>query len=124
MIRQTVPSGVDAIGRARRHVRNGLGTALSSTQVAAAELMTGELVANAVQHAGLLDGDLIEIDIYVEPTTVRISVVDAGPGLDPDQPILGSNPHGWGLVLVDRIADRWGIQRFHPHSVWFEIDRS
>jgi hypothetical protein len=30
---------------------------------------------------------------------------------------------GWGLVLVDRIADRWGVTRTPAGtSVWFEIE--
>jgi anti-sigma regulatory factor (Ser/Thr protein kinase) len=120
---QALASGTDAILRARRHVRHQLESTLSPSKVTAAELMTSELVSNAVQHAGLLEGDLIGLDIYVEPETVRISVVDAGPGLDPDRPILGGFEGGWGLVLVDRASDRWGINQEHPHSVWFEIDR-
>jgi anti-sigma regulatory factor (Ser/Thr protein kinase) len=120
---QTLASGTDAMVRARSYVRAQLESALSPSKVAAAELMTSELVSNAVEHAGLLDGDLIGLDIYVEPATVRVSVVDAGPGLDPDLPILGQSLHGWGLILVDRISDRWGIHLDHPHSVWFEIDR-
>lgn len=91
--------------------------------MAAAELMTSELVANAVEHAGLLEGDLIGLDIRVEPETIRVSVVDGGPGMAPDRPILGGDTGGWGLLLIDRISDRWGIRRPHPHSVWFELDR-
>jgi two-component sensor histidine kinase len=30
--------------------------------------------------------------------------------------------HGWGLVLVDRIADRWGIiSETGRTCVWFEL---
>ncbi|HEX6580649.1 MAG TPA: ATP-binding protein [Actinomycetota bacterium] len=80
-------------------------------------------MANAAEHSGLLEGDLIDLGIYVESQTVRISVVDGGPGLDQDRVILDADTRGWGLVLIDRISDRWGIHRAHPHSVWFEIDR-
>jgi hypothetical protein len=30
---------------------------------------------------------------------------------------------GFGLVLVDRISDRWGVIRDRPNVVWFELDR-
>jgi serine/threonine-protein kinase RsbW len=120
---QTVASGREAMIRARWHVRDQLGGTLSPSKVAAAELMTSELVSNAVKHAQLLQDDLISLDIYVEPETIRVSVVDAGPGFDPDRPVASRAEGGWGLVLVDRVADRWGIHREHPHSVWFELDR-
>ena len=119
----SVPSGLDASSRARQHVRDDLTSALHPSKVIAAELMTSELVTNAVRHAGLLEGDLIGLDIHLQPETIHVSVVDGGPGMDPDRPISGGDEGGWGLLLVDRISDRWGIRRTHPHSVWFEIDR-
>ena len=30
---------------------------------------------------------------------------------------------GWGLYLVDQIADRWGVDHDPGTRVWFEIDR-
>ena len=30
---------------------------------------------------------------------------------------------GFGLVLVDRISDRWGVIRNRQNVVWFELDR-
>ena len=29
---------------------------------------------------------------------------------------------GWGLYLVDQLADRWGVNRGKLTRVWFEID--
>ena len=33
-----------------------------------------------------------------------------------------SESSGWGLHLVDRIADRWGVVTKDRNEVWFEID--
>jgi hypothetical protein len=33
-----------------------------------------------------------------------------------------TKPGGWGLYLVDRIADRWGIVSNRMNRVWFEVD--
>ena len=33
-----------------------------------------------------------------------------------------SRPGGWGLYLVDQLADRWGVARDHLNRVWFEMD--
>ena len=30
---------------------------------------------------------------------------------------------GYGLVLLDRLSDRWGVQREGGFSVWFEVQR-
>ena len=110
-----------ATREARRHIRVRLAHSLSVGQLADAELLASELVANAVQHAQLQPGATIGIDIDVAPRTVRVSVEDAGPGFRPRKD--RRDPGGWGLVLVDKISDRWGVVSAHPHSVWFEIDR-
>jgi anti-sigma regulatory factor (Ser/Thr protein kinase) len=123
VIHHSLPSGPYASARARVLVLDDLAEALGPSKVAAAQLMASELVTNAVQHAGLFEGDLIGLDILVDPQSVYISVVDGGPGIGSERGHTGNDPGGWGLVLVDRISDRWGIQRNHPHTVWFEIDR-
>lgn len=58
-------------------------------------------------------------------TNLRVSVTDDGFGFEPD---LDAPPReramgGFGLVLVDRISDRWGVIRDRPNVVWFELDR-
>jgi hypothetical protein len=54
---------------------------------------------------------------------VRLS--DPGTGFEvhqPDPPSSGS-AGGYGLVLLDRLSDRWGVQRENGFSVWFEVQR-
>jgi hypothetical protein len=36
-----------------------------------------------------------------------------------DDPLRAS---GWGLVLVEELADRWGIDHDPRTRVWFEMD--
>jgi len=36
-----------------------------------------------------------------------------------DDPLRAS---GWGLVLVEELADRWGVDRAPTTLVWFEMD--
>jgi hypothetical protein len=38
--------------------------------------------------------------------------------LEPDLEAVG----GWGLLLVSRMASRWGVTRGTPNVAWFEID--
>jgi anti-sigma regulatory factor (Ser/Thr protein kinase) len=88
-------------------------------------LLVSELVTNSVRHAGVGPPESVGLDVAVDPETIRVEVRDAGAGFEP-RPRDGdrSRPGGWGLYLVDRLADRWGVARNHFTRVWFEIDRS
>ena len=86
-------------------------------------LLVSELVTNAVRHANAPTGGAVELDVTIDRSLVRVEVADPGPGFEP-QPRDDemSRPGGWGLYLVDRIADRWGVVRNRMNRVWFEID--
>jgi anti-sigma regulatory factor (Ser/Thr protein kinase) len=85
-----------------------------------ARLLISELVSNSVKYGG--EGP---VRVEIEPIAggVHVEVIDCGPGFtaaprDPDPDRVG----GWGLVLVDQLASRWGK---HSGScrIWFELDR-
>lgn len=87
-------------------------------------LLVSEVVTNAIRHAGLSPSDAIELRISVDRTRVRVEVHDAGPGFEPpDAPRTIYQESGFGLFLVDRLADRWGVTTDEGTTVWFEIDR-
>jgi hypothetical protein len=66
-------------------------------------LPVAELVANAVRHGGVGPNGLLRVE-QVRPRFTR-------------------DDAGWGLVLVDRIATRWGVTHGPSRTcVWFEID--
>ena len=84
-------------------------------------LLASELVANAVRHAG---ADSIAIRFSVHSDTVRVEVIDGGPGFDPSGAARRErDAGGWGLHLVDELASRWGVVDGQGSRVWFEIDR-
>jgi anti-sigma regulatory factor (Ser/Thr protein kinase) len=89
------------------------------------ELLVSELVTNSVRHGVLDERDQVEIHVTASNRTVRVSVADPGLGFTrPDPPDPGSDQaSGWGLYLVDQIADRWGVARNGNTVVWFELDR-
>lgn len=82
------------------------GSAVSDT----AALLVAELAANAVTH-GRVPGRDIEVLLRLDAYTLRIDVSDsrgerrptvtAAPGAE--------HEHGRGLLLVDALADRWGV---------------
>jgi anti-sigma regulatory factor (Ser/Thr protein kinase) len=92
-----------AVSRARRYVRERLSDVLPPRKVAEVELLTSELVTNAVRHARLNEGDPIAIEIEAGPTKVRVSVIDAGAGFDFGRMLREPRnaTGGWGLFLVE-----------------------
>jgi len=87
-------------------------------------LLVSELVTNSVRHARLESSGWINVAVEEKPRALRVAVSDPGIGFDerpgPPQPGGGS---GWGLHLVEQLADRWGVSRDGETKVWFEIDR-
>ncbi len=86
-------------------------------------LLVSELVTNSVRHARIEDG-LINVSVQENPRALRVAVTDPGVGFDkrPGRPQPGDHA-GWGLHLVEQLADRWGVSRDGETMVWFEIDR-
>jgi anti-sigma regulatory factor (Ser/Thr protein kinase) len=85
-------------------------------------LLVTELVTNAVRHARAPQVDVL---VRVGPSGVRVEVADPGPGFEPAPRQEGHGAEGgWGLVLVDRLADRWGVARGDGRTrVWLELGR-
>jgi anti-sigma regulatory factor (Ser/Thr protein kinase) len=106
-------------GAARRFVSDTLRRWHLDTAVEAAELLTSELVTNAVLHAGT------EVQIILEDRGdhVHIEVVD----LNRRQPVPRFTPYddlqtGRGLTLLDSVAAEWGVDpRERGKAVWFDL---
>jgi anti-sigma regulatory factor (Ser/Thr protein kinase) len=85
------------------------------------KLLVCELVTNSVKYAS--EGP-VRLRIHSRgPRHVCVGVVDQGDGFAPaqrDRPV--SEPGGFGLQLVQKLSDRWGVRDGASH-VWFEIDR-
>jgi anti-sigma regulatory factor (Ser/Thr protein kinase) len=84
-------------------------------------LLVSELVTNAVRHGEVGPGRSLRIEGVRSGPRVTIEVTDPGSGFDMVLPAR-SEPGGWGLVLVDRLAERWGVNRTPTGTcVWFEM---
>ena len=117
--------GEKAARCARRAVREELSDALPRRRLADVELLVSELATNSVRHAGCGESDELSMEADVRPDTVRVRVYDPGRGFEPHtpEPPASGTAGGFGLVLLDRLADRWGVQRENGFSVWFEVRR-
>jgi anti-sigma regulatory factor (Ser/Thr protein kinase) len=119
------------VPQARRAVRELLRHWGRPGRSEVAELLTSELVTNALVHT---DREAV-LTAVVSPHGLRVEVRDfagrrplprpsgPGPESEADAGDTGYRTSGRGLVLVQSLADAWGVR---PHgvgkSVWFELD--
>ncbi len=73
-----------------------------------AELLLGELFANAVQHCDAPADRLIEVRFTLINDRLRLEVHDAGNGRPTLHTATPDDEHGRGLLLVNELAERWG----------------
>ena len=115
--------GLRAPAEARRTVSEGFRD-LDPDTLSRLRLLVTELVTNSVRHGGLAEDDAIELSVRRAEDRVRVAVTDSGAGFRPATPPRpdADRPAGWGLYLVDRLADRWGVTSDGETRVWFELD--
>lgn len=117
--------GPTAPGEARIAIDNAAAD-LTEDLYERVRLLVSELVTNSVRHTGLGPGDEGQIVLRLSATPRRIRVEVSDPGGAEGRPRLLPAPGpdgGWGLFLVDQLADRWGASEHGGNTVWFEIDR-
>ena len=109
---------------AARHTLDRLEGVLSPEKLEDVRLVVSELVTNSVRHAGLSPDEQISVAVVISDRSVRGMVCDPGPGFEkPSAPRPRTDlSGGWGLPIVERISDRWGVERNGCACVWFEID--
>jgi anti-sigma regulatory factor (Ser/Thr protein kinase) len=120
-VRLCLAANTAAPSEARRAI-DDLQADLGDSLAENVRLLVSELVTNSIRHSGAPADRPIEFALQASPEVVRIDVQDRGswrqPAPDPD------GTSGWGLYLVDRLADRWGVEHGEGTRAWFEIDRS
>jgi anti-sigma regulatory factor (Ser/Thr protein kinase) len=122
MMQLSLPADTSTPGAARTALGEK-GLSVPASVLPDLQLLVSELVTNSVRHADLAPGQRIELRVRVAPGTVRVEVEDPGPGFTPMPRRPGDRrDEGWGLYLVEHIADRWGVVDGPPAVVWFEID--
>ena len=105
-----------------RHAATQLAAPADPEAVWRLELLVSELVGNVLRHAP--GASELVVRLHRAPGRLRVSVCDNGPGgtvqvrqtapLDMD---------GRGLVLVSRLAHRWGTEALEQGTcVWFELE--
>lgn len=83
-------------------------------------LLVSELVTNSVRHAPGGASGRVALEVSPSGRGLHVEVIDSGQGFEP-RPREAGRDGGWGLHLVDRLADRWGVARDGGTRVWFDI---
>jgi anti-sigma regulatory factor (Ser/Thr protein kinase) len=106
------------IARARHVVVRTLNEWGMAAEAAVMQVLVSELVTNALVHGAGPIGVRLDDD----GERVRLEVTDDNG--TPTAPHLVDDDRvgGWGLQLVDRLADRWGAEHeHHTTRVWTEM---
>ncbi|WP_240109792.1 ATP-binding protein [Streptomyces sp. MUM 203J] len=120
--------------RLRRHVRGGDLTAVAEVRCSLRELVRHRIAADPADTAELLTSELVTnalihtrrgavVTATLGRTTLRVEVRDFVPELpDPYVPVTDDGTHGRGLLLVQALADAWGVHTQGVGKVvWFEL---
>jgi anti-sigma regulatory factor (Ser/Thr protein kinase) len=88
-----------------------------------AQLIASELVTNGVRHGNTQAGGPIQFSARRYPSVLRIDVenpaADSRPEIQPRGQLRSS---GYGLIIVDSLADRWGSDVDDAVRIWCELE--
>jgi anti-sigma regulatory factor (Ser/Thr protein kinase) len=116
-----LPGGVRAPQSARRALEQHFGATIDRDTLASVELLTTELVSNAVRHGGADENEVVVLHLATAPGCVRVEVCDPGSGFEAGRP-TPYGEGGYGLFLVSEVSSRWGVSHDDGNCAWFELD--
>lgn len=83
-------------------------------------LLATEAVTNAVRHGPA--GAPIDVDVRRGEGAVRVAVTDRSHAPPVLMHVGPTAPGGRGVMLIDRLAERWGVDpEPDGKTVWFEV---
>jgi anti-sigma regulatory factor (Ser/Thr protein kinase) len=119
-----IRAGEQAPAMARAAVEGWLSGRVSATLFDDVRLLVSELVTNSVRHAHLTSDATIRVGVAMSDGVLRLEVEDPGEGaiaaVAPDWEYGG----GFGLYLVEILAQRWGATNDGKTCVWAELSLS
>jgi anti-sigma regulatory factor (Ser/Thr protein kinase) len=126
---QVLPGTPEAAAAARQLARQVLGDDNPETETAV--LLISELVTNSIVHSKSGEpGGSITIALCPGPAGILIQVSDDGGASEPcvaalpDDTADDTAEHGYGLRLVDALAERWGtISSPDARITWCRVGR-
>jgi anti-sigma regulatory factor (Ser/Thr protein kinase) len=95
--------------------------ALAETTLATLTLLVSEVVTNAVIHPEVEDPRDIQLHARIAGDVIRVEVTDSGDGFEPRPRDPSRSDRGYGLFLLEKQAERWGVDSAGGTTVWFEL---
>jgi anti-sigma regulatory factor (Ser/Thr protein kinase) len=116
------PATADAPRLARQALDGWMNALVGAERADDARLLTSELISNAIRHGDVPSGGGLTVSVQADDSTLTIGVeqpTSAAPAqvVEPWDDRSG----GYGLRLVDALADSWGVEEGVPGRVWFEL---
>lgn len=123
-----IPVAIHAPAIARATVAGAAGP-LTDEAAYALELVTSELVTNAIEHGHMRPFDDVIVRLHCDDQEIHVEVLSPGPGFDPPPSRLPQpqrlRENGYGLLVVDRLASSWGVESEGSRTkVWSKIPRA
>ena len=84
-------------------------------------LAMSEIVTNAIRHGQLDPDERIVVTVDLRDTDARVAVTQPTRAEAAVDVVPREDDGGFGLRLVDQLADAWGVEPGPPGIVWFEI---
>jgi serine/threonine-protein kinase RsbW len=116
-----VASGLNAPARVRAAVAPWLSARVSERLLGDAQLLLSELVTNSVLHARLARGASIRVSVEISDGPVHLEVEDPGDAVIAPRRPDREHGGGFGLHLVEILAERWGSRHDGGTCVWAEL---
>jgi anti-sigma regulatory factor (Ser/Thr protein kinase) len=99
------------------------GSEVDPGSLATLTLLVSEVVTNAVLHSDAAPlSEILMSARRLDNDTVRVEIIDQGGGFTPTPRDPARPGGGYGLYLVEKEAQRWGVDRAGGTRVWFETD--
>ena len=112
---------MEAPAKARRDCTDRTRGVVAHDVATTACLLVSELVTNTVRHGDCQPDDMIEVLIDRDPDCLRVAVCQrATIGTLQVAADREAREGGWGLMLVDKLAQEWGVDD-EPNCVWFKL---
>lgn len=121
MSEHRLPHDRNSVPLARSIASDAVADSLQPTERDNFVLMVSELVSNSIRHAPPEPDGGIVLKLHVDDVNARAAVIDGGRRFDFEQATFDPKTPHFGLMLVDQLADRWGLSLDGEKAVWFEI---
>jgi len=105
-----------------RHALDGLSGQVRPEDLDRFQVAVSELVTNAIVHGPPSGEGSVHLGVEISTHRLRVSVDHEGSFEATSRTPQPDQDSGWGLFLLDRLADRWGVEGHDGTLIWAEFE--